>query len=81
MNQKYFGRISFLDRELLISLNFVFEAKCISQVYQLVQAKYKITEDQILDLRVTNRKALKTHKENSFKQWMEKSFKGRDKNE
>ncbi|WP_078125672.1 hypothetical protein [Leptospira alexanderi] len=73
MIQKYFGRISFLDRDLLISLRFVFEAKSISQVYRLVQAKYEITEDQILDLKITNRIAIKTHKENSLKQWMEKS--------
>ncbi|TGK23402.1 hypothetical protein [Leptospira stimsonii] len=74
MIQKYFGRISFLDRGLLISTVFVFEAKSISQVYQLIQAKFEITEEQILDLKITNRKAIKTHKENSLKQWMEKTI-------
>ncbi|AXR64545.1 hypothetical protein [Leptospira mayottensis] len=74
MIQKYFGRVSFLDRGLLISTVFVLEAKAISQVYQLIQAKFEITEEQILDLKITNRKAIKTHKENSLKQWMEKSI-------
>ncbi|MBE8363479.1 hypothetical protein [Leptospira borgpetersenii] len=74
MIQKYFGRVSFLDHDFLISTVFVFEAKSISQVYQLIQAKFKITEEQILDLKITNRKAIKTHKENSLKQWMEKTI-------
>ncbi|ULH29028.1 hypothetical protein FH581_017215 (plasmid) [Leptospira weilii] len=74
MIQKYFGRVSFLDRGLLISTVFVLEAKSISQVYQLIQAKFEITEEQILDLKITNRKAIKTHKVNSLKQWMEKTI-------
>ncbi|MBW0432304.1 hypothetical protein HGB47_01600 [Leptospira yasudae] len=74
MIQKYFGRISFLDRDHLISTVFVLEAKSISQVYQLIQAKFEITEEQILDLKITNRNALKTHKVNSLKQWMEKTI-------
>ncbi|WP_061235772.1 hypothetical protein [Leptospira weilii] len=74
MIQKYFGRISFLNRDLLISTVFVFEAKSISQVYQLIQVKFEITEEQILDLKITNRKAIKSHKENSLKQWMEKTI-------
>ncbi|WP_173380630.1 hypothetical protein [Leptospira mayottensis] len=41
MIQKYFGRVSFLDRGLLISTVFVLEAKAISQVYQLIQAKIR----------------------------------------
>ncbi|EKT85966.1 hypothetical protein [Leptospira santarosai] len=73
MIQKYFGRVHFLDQELLISEVFVFEAKSISQVYKLIQAKYEINEEQILDLKITNRKALKTHKENSLNKWMEKT--------
>ncbi|WP_061224816.1 hypothetical protein [Leptospira weilii] len=74
MIQKYFGRVSFLDRGFLISTVFVLEAKSISQVYQLIQAKFEITEEQILDLKITNRKAIKTHKVNSLKQWMEKTI-------
>ncbi|MDI7157169.1 hypothetical protein QMM53_11535 [Leptospira santarosai] len=74
MIQKYFESVAFLDRELLIKAVFVLEAKSISQVHKLIQAKYKISEEQILDLKITNRKALKTHKENSFKQWMEKTL-------
>ncbi|MDV6237828.1 hypothetical protein CH379_019555 [Leptospira ellisii] len=72
MIQKYFGRVSFLDRGLLISTVFVLNAKSISQVYQLIQVKFEITEEQILDLKITNRNAIKTHKDSSLKQWMEK---------
>ncbi|MFQ3857114.1 hypothetical protein ACLK29_00665 [Leptospira kirschneri] len=81
MIQKYFGRVSFIDRGLLISFVFVLEAKSISQAYELIQAKYKVTEEQILDLKITNRKAIKTHKENSLKHWMEKISRKGDKNE
>ncbi|EMP80043.1 hypothetical protein LEP1GSC162_0691 [Leptospira santarosai str. CBC1531] len=73
MIQTYFGRVIFIDRDLLISTVFVLEAKSISQVYKLIQAKYEINDEQILDLKITNRKALKTHKENSLNKWMKKT--------
>ncbi|KXZ26418.1 hypothetical protein [Leptospira santarosai] len=73
MIQTYFGRVIFIDRDLLISTVFVLEAKSISQFYKLIQAKYEINDEQILDLKITNRKALKTHKENSLNKWMEKT--------
>ncbi|EMM75351.1 hypothetical protein [Leptospira santarosai] len=72
MIQTYFGRVSFLDRDVLITMPFVLDAKSISQVYELIQAKYEVNEEQILDLKITNRKALKTHKENSLKFFTEK---------
>lgn len=46
MIQKYFGRVSFIDRGLLISFVFVLEAKSISQAYELIQAKYKSKSNQ-----------------------------------
>ncbi|KXZ27117.1 hypothetical protein AYB33_18145 [Leptospira santarosai] len=73
MIQTYFGRVSFLDRDVLITMSFVLEAKSISQVYELIPAKYEVNEKQILDLKITNRKALKPHKENSLNKWMEKT--------
>lgn len=72
MIQTYFGRVSFLDQDVLITMPFVLDAKSISQVYELIQAKYEVNEEQILDLKITNRKALKTHKENSLKFFTEK---------
>ncbi|WP_017851988.1 hypothetical protein ACO1KB_19075 [Leptospira interrogans serovar Szwajizak] len=75
MIQTYSGCVKFLDRELLISSVFAIEAKSISQVYELIQAKFEISDKQILDLKITNRKAIQSHKENSRKQWMENSLK------
>lgn len=74
MIHKYFGYVKFLDRELLISSVFAIEAKSISQVYELIQAKFKISEKQILDLKITNRKAIQSHKIISQKQWMKNSL-------
>ncbi|MDI7156259.1 hypothetical protein QMM53_06815 [Leptospira santarosai] len=81
MIQTYFGRVIFIDRDLLISTVFVLEAKSISQVYKLIQAKYEINDEQILDLKITNRKALKTHKENSLKIFTEKLSRNGEKND
>lgn len=72
MIQTYFGRVTYLDRELFISRPFVLEAPSIYQVFSLIQIKYKIPEKDILDLEITNRKAISTRKDRSLMGWKEK---------
>ncbi|EKO89206.1 hypothetical protein LEP1GSC020_3159 [Leptospira interrogans serovar Grippotyphosa str. 2006006986] len=74
MNQMYFGRVTFLDGDLFVSLPFVLEAPSIYQVFSLIQIKYKIAEKDILDLEITNRKAISTRKDRSLIGWKENNY-------
>ncbi len=75
MIQMYSGRIIFLDGELSISLPFAIQAKSIQQAFELLKIKYEIHENQIFDLKITNRKALKDHKESSLQKYKESLLK------
>ncbi|EMO79341.1 hypothetical protein LEP1GSC126_2911 [Leptospira kirschneri str. 200801774] len=74
MIQMYFGRVTFLDEDLFVSLPFVLEAPSIYQVFSLIQIKYKIAEKDILDLEITNRKAISTRKDRSLIGWKENNY-------